>query len=298
MIKVNFGFLSEPTNIKWDNGACHISPLPDHAQHVADVKNQGGVHDGWWYPPLEKLGEPTNAPMKLGTYSLKATHELFLNCSEASDELANFLIALFGLLKGRRLQRDQWQHFYKTPLERKLNDFLASDESIVHALDAALVFWRSNTADSIRRLAFGAMHWHLFAQLYEHPFERFNAQYMALDACAELALYMEFPEYPKRRPRHWERASKLCDATGVPKPVWANLSLEQNTCVLAQRRNALIHEAMYGGQPVGFAHPVDHPNMELELTGLVARILLRLLLDIRNAYTSSECTTRSCSAFD
>lgn len=296
MNRVAFGFLNEPTDIQWDGGACRISPLAGYPQLVADLGNQTSVHDGWWYPPLVKLGARPDGQCKPKTFSLPATHELVLTCSDASEELANFLIALFGLLKGRRLQRDQWQHFYKAPLGSKLNDFLASDESIVRALDEALGFWRSHTADATRKLAFGAMHWHLFAQLYELQFERFNAQYMALDACAKLALKMKFAGYPGKQPQHWERASKLCDVTAVPKPVWVNPLTGQQTCALAERRNMLIHEALYGGQPVGFAYPVDHPNMELELTGLVARVLLSLL-GIQNAYTRSECTTRQYHEF-
>lgn len=297
MSPVAFGFLNEPTDIQWDASACRIAPVSDYVKLIFDVEQQPGVHDGWWYPPLVKLEKRNDAPSKPGTFALSATHALFLGCSDASDDLANFLIALFGLLKGRRLQRDQWQHFYKTPLNSKLNDFLASDASIVRSLDAALVFWRNHTTDPIRRLAFGAIHWHLFAQLYEHQFERFNSQYMALDACAQLALEMQFAGYPPKQPKHSERASKLCDATGVPRPVWLNPLPEKKTCALSQRRNALVHEAMYGDQAVGFAHPIDHPNMELELTCLVARILLRLL-GIQNAYTGSECTTRQIRVFE
>lgn len=72
--------------------------------------------------------------------------------------------------------------------------------------------------------------------------------------------------------------------------------LRQKSCALSERRNALIHEALYGGQPVGFAHPAGHEGMELELTRLVARLLLRLL-GIENEYTRSDCTTRSTIGF-
>ena len=297
MNPVDFGFLNEPTDIQWNQGACHILPLAGYEQRVIGVANQLGVHSGWFYPPLVKLGDRPDGPSKPNTFSLPVTHKLVLNCSDASEELANLLIALFGLLKGRRLQRDKWLHLYKTPLDSKLNDFSASDASIARALDAALVFWRSHTTDSVRRLSFGAIHWHLFAQLYEHQFERFNAQYMALDACAKLALEMQFPGYPTKQPQHWERTSKLCDVTGVPKPIWVHQLPGQNTCALAQRRNTLIHEAMYGDQPVGFAFPTDHHYMELELTGLVARIFLRLI-GVQNAYVATECTTRQTLKFD
>ena len=208
------------------------------------------------------------------------------------------MIALFGLLKGQRFQRPEWQHFYKAPVASKLNDFLATDAQVSTTLDVATGFWREHTRE-VQKLAFGALHWHLFAQLYEQQFERFNAQYMALDACAELARLTHFsgyPGYPPKHPPHAMRASVLCSCAGVPKPDWAMPISPKEGCALAQRRNALAHEAMYGGEPVGFAYPTDHKRMELELTGLVARIFLRLL-GVQNEYTRSPCSTRSMIGF-
>jgi hypothetical protein len=81
----------------------------------------------------------------------------------------------------------------------------------------------------------------------------------------------------------------------VPTPSWA-IPTGGKTCALAERRNALVHEAMYGGEPVGFTHPAEDKGMELELTGLVARLLLRLL-GIENEYTRSACTTYQTIGF-
>lgn len=293
---IPFGFLADATSITWDGGTSLIVPLATHAEVVAGMQQDKGVFDGWCYPPLRSVKSGVDVPLIPTTFSLPATHQLHLAASTATDEEANFMIALFGLLKGQRLQRPEWQHFYKAPVGRKLNDFSASNAQISRALDIASSFWRQHTTPEVRRIAFGAMHWHLFAQLYEHQFERFNAQYMALDACSKLALAINFPEYPPKQPPHATRAAKLCDVTGVPKPVWVDPAAGQKDCALAQRRNELAHEAMYGGQPVGFAHPVEHINMELELTGLVARIFLRLL-GIENEYTQSPCTTRMTMGF-
>lgn len=237
-----------------------------------------------------------DAPLIPKGFSLPETHQIHLTASTATDDEANFMIALFGMLKGQRLQRPEWQHFYKTPVASKLNDFDASDDQITKTLDIAAEFWRRHTSVEVRKLAFGALHWHLFAQLYEQQFERFNAQYMALDACAELALAITFPGYPGRRPPHSTRASTLCDCTGVPKPAWVDPQDAETSCALAQRRNDLAHEAMYGGQPVGFSFPTTHANMELELTGLVARNFLRLM-GVQNEYTQSTCTTRAMHGF-
>jgi hypothetical protein len=295
MNPVEFGFLANATAITWQGGANKIEPLAKHAEVVAAMQREIYVHDGWCYPPLSPVKSGVNAPLIPAGFALPATHQLHLSDTTADDEEANFMIALFGLLKGQRLQRPEWQHFYKAPVASKLNDFLATDAPISKTLDIATAFWRQYTPE-VRKLAFGALHWHLFAQLYEHQFERFNAQYMALDACAELALATSFPGYPAKRPTHAIRASVLCDCTGAPKPAWVDPFVPWKDCALARRRNALAHEAMYGGQPVGFAYPADHTLMELELTGLVARIFMRLL-GVRNEYTDSPCTTLAMTVF-
>ena len=129
---------------------------------------------------------------------------------------------------------------------------------------------------------FSALHWHLFAQLYEHGFERFNAQYMALDACSKLAELIDFPGYPKRKIKHFEIVAELCKCTNVGKPSWG---VEKDN-VLTVRRNALIHEALYNEQPIGFADSQESFDLNLELQSFVAKIYLSLL-GVRNEYTHS-----------
>lgn len=298
MIQTRFGYLQEATILTW--GAGQIDPLVDHASIVEHMQSNDRAYGGWLYPPLGPVArdskESKDAPLIAKGFSLPSTHMLSLSDEGWTDECANFFIALFGMLMGRRLQREGWQHFCKAPIDSKLCDFCADNREIVLALNKATEFWVKNVDSETRKLAFGALHWHLFAQLYEHDFERFNAQYMALDACSELAIAISWPGYPQRRPPHAKRASELCMSTGVSMPEWAAISAGKETCALADRRNALIHEGMYGGQPAGFAHPEKFRSMEFELTGLVARILLRLL-DIDNEYTRSDCTTRQTIGF-
>ena len=291
-MEVKFGALLEPCSLSWCDG--RIEPLPELDEIKNSLTQSSCSHDGWIYPPLKPVGRTAETPLMPVGFSLPATHQLVMDGEDS--EKANFIIALLGMLKGMRLQRPDWQHFYKTPITRKLNDFYATNSETEHALSIASSFWEQHQEPEIRKLIFGALHWHLFAQLYEHEFERFNAQYMALDACAELALLIDLPGYPDKRPPHAERASKLCECTGVQKPVWISPVSGEKSCALAQRRNVLIHEAMYGGQPVGFAYPPDHKDMERELTGLVARIYL-CLLGIKNEYTASVCTTDQIMGF-
>lgn len=296
MMGVRFGFLIEPASLAWSAGS--IEPLPDHESVVQGIRAHQQNYAGWLYPPLRgvrrdgsELKEPPNVP---ATFALPSTHLLTLTDGHADPAAADFFIALFGMLKGLRMQREGWQHFYKCPTKRgALSDFYADDREITTTLDLAAEFWQTHTDASTRKLAFGAIHWHLFAQLYEHEFERFNAQYTALDACWKLAETTQ----QLTASGHAERPRVLVENLGLHMPDWAERVVPgKSACSLSRRRNALVHEALYAGEPLGFAHPQTERGMELELQNFVARCIFGLL-GVRNEYTCSPVNTRQCFGF-
>lgn len=295
---VRFGFLIDSESMSWSAG--RIAPLADYELVVSRMRNYERVYGDWCYPPLVPVqsnrSETKVAPKMPAGFALPATHELLLTGGRAGAEAENFFIALFGMLNGLRLQREGWQHFYRTPVRPGvLCDFEAQKLEIAQALEIATRFWSTHADDSVRKQAFGALHWHLFAQLYTHDFERFNAQYMALDACWKLA-QKTLPGCPNGAFSHAQRAVKLCELLSIPSPEWGDVLSQEKSSPLSVRRNALIHEAMYADYPVGFVYPTEFCNMESELTCLVARIFLRLL-GIENEYTRSACTTRQTIGF-
>lgn len=293
---VRFGLLTEPASLVWRGGS--IEPLPDHADVVQDILSHQQHYAGWLFPPLRgvrrdsnEMKEPPNAPVP---FAIRSTHLLTLTDTHAEPAAENFFIALFGMLKGLRLQREGWQHFYKCPTKRgALCDFYADNREIETMLDLAAEFWLRHTDTATRKIAFSAIHWHLFAQLYEHEFERFNAQYTALDACWALA--RKALALPKAN--HAERPASLARSLGLLTPSWALTGAqEQSACSLSLRRNALVHEAIYADEPVGFAHPAKERGMALELQNFVARCIFALL-GVRNEYTRSPVNTRQCFDF-
>lgn len=295
---IRFGFLNEPLSVSWRYGT--IRPVPKFEEIASCFEQSAGVFKGWVYPPIKAVagqGAATQQAWIPATFSVPSSHILTPH-PDADPAHSDFFIALFGFLHGRRLQREGWQHFYKAPLSRQLCDFVTNKKSTEWALNQALAFCEQhNSKTEVLKLAFGALHWHTFAQLYEHEFERFDAQYKALDACYKLTC---LTQPGVRKVPHAERAFRLCEHFGIESPDWVvppGNQTDQKTCELAIRRNALAHEALYGGQPLGFAHPVDHGVMDLGLKFLVTRILL-CALGIKNEYTQSSATTRMDYAFD
>lgn len=274
--------------------------MDDWANLVAEFSASPGVYKGWTYPPIKAVdgqGAAAKKAWEPDTFSVPSTHTLTLN-PKTDPRHADFFIVLLSLLTGRRLQRQGWQHFYKSPLDRKLCDFLPSTSAICWAMDTATDFCeRHSNQPEVLKLAFGAIHWHTFAQLYKHEFERFDAQYKALDACYKLTC---LTQRPFKEPSHTKRAHRLCKHFGIEPPEWVipvKNAEGKETCELATRRNALAHEALYGNEPIGFAHPGDQGAMDRGLKALVARMLLSVL-GMKNEYTQSSSTTIKTHSFD
>ena len=296
LMETRFGFLQEPTALDWDGG--FIRPLEGHDAVVQDLLADPRWCSGCFFPPLtssSRLAPDGKAvPPMPTTFGLPPTHRISLNSITPDPASENFIIALFGMLKGLRLQREGWQHFHKCPTQRgSLCDFFADDREIVLTLDLATTFWMRNTESKTRKLAFGAIHWHLFAQLYEHEFERFNAQYIALDTCWKLAARV----IGVTAKGHGERPRLLAEKLNLQTPSWAMpTNQRENACTLSDRRNSLVHEAMYADEPLGFTHPKTERGMELEMRGFVARCIFSLL-GVSNEYTRSAVDSRQIVGF-
>ena len=75
--------------------------------------------------------------------------------------------------------------------------------------------------------------------------------YTAFDACFALAKSMQ---PPKRRIPHVGRVAWMCDLFGMETPAWADPATSApDDPEVAILRNATIHEALFVGEPLGFA---------------------------------------------
>jgi hypothetical protein len=216
--------------------------------------------------------------------------------SEADGrELGELAIALLGLLEGMRLIPEGWCHFYRAALEpHTLSDLVCGKSEIEEVLGIAETFWKDNRDSRIRRCLFGAIHWLLFSQSYEHDFEEFAAQYIVLDSCFKLHTKMK--GRPGRSCRHSERPSFLAQAYAIPEPSWATIQPDGN-CELSRLRNEFFHEGQYGGDPMGFAYPTTVPSITLQLKAFNTRVILGILA-VDCEYVRSRVNTRCMYGLD
>jgi hypothetical protein len=292
MSKTRFGFWPRP----WHVAAAGLSvePVADYADVVEAINKHERAFDGWMHPPLGRRFSSAlglSLPwMPAKAYGLPSTHEMSLDTDD--EALADFSIALIGLLDGMRLVREGWNHFYKTPIEpAKLVDFVCSESEMSRAIDMATRRWRALDKEC-QKWMFGAIHWYCFTAAYEHNFERFGGLYTVLDT-----LYCIHERLTSSRVTHAKRAVVLAETHQIPVPDWAQVHTINNKDVsrLSALRNEFFHEGRYGGEPIGFDFPEE--NITLELEAFVTRLILGML-SIKCAYVQTAATTQQTHGLD
>jgi hypothetical protein len=215
-------------------------------------------------------------------FQLPSTHVLRLNDeAEGQHKLSSFIIMVLGLLKGLRLVPADWAHFYRVPTKpHQLTDFYVTEAAVHRVLTLALDSWSASTSE-VRRLMFGAFHWHSFGRTYRQAFEIFNAQYTVLDTAWRIHQLKTGAAWTP----HAKRVEALAAAYCIPLPDWAVTT--NNSSFLSDLRNDLLHEGIWGGEPIGFGHPKQHGNIYRDLHGFNSRILLAIIGD-RSKYVASK----------
>lgn len=104
-------------------------------------------------------------------------------------------------------------------------------------------------------------------------FEKFHYLYMALDTCYKL---VESKSKPKQKPNHTQRVEWTCTKLGIPIPSWAKTKSD-----ISEIRNNAIHEALFGGEPLGFSlhgkTNLNNLNIILEMQNLICRLLVAIM---------------------
>ena len=287
---LNFGFLPEDRG--YSGGGLVIEPLPDIWERIAAVRSSGRTDGTWLYPPIEETkghgAEPLKIPAKV--YAVPETHRLSPSGKSymPEDDFCDLIISIIGFFKGLRLIPEGWNHFYKTPicLPGELVDFYLEDKQMERVLDQ-VVSWYSGVSPNVRSRMFGALHWYLTSQSYDHDFEIFSAQYIVLDSCWNIFRCMIGKE-PKDL--HAKRPAIMCDHFGMPVPCWAEISEKRS--YLSNLRNEFLHEGVFAKGAIGFKYPQRHPDIDLELKELNSRLIMALL-GFKASYIQSPVDHRS-----
>lgn len=292
-----FGFYPRPLEV--DAGDVSIRPLADFDETVEGVRSSDTVHDGWIYAGLQQSrdllsGRVCERPYSARVFGLGKTHR-FEHGSATGEEHVAFHLWALSFFLGVRLTATEGGFLDATPIEPgKLVDFVLLGRSLKGAIEFAEAFWMANRGEPRNAQRFSAAVHALFLGQYPQAmqFEEFIYLYTALDACYKLA---ESLRRPARRLGHAERIEWMCNEFGIQTPGWARATgAGGGRTEVSVLRNDALHEALYVGEPLGFAlhGTTTGENVTLEMAALVCRLLVALIGGQDSSYLTSPVDTR------
>jgi len=129
-------------------------------------------------------------------------------------------------------------------------------------------------------------------------YEEFFHLYAAMDAAYALMKRLGIVG----NARHFEKVGVMCDALGITTPIWAKDPSGDSE--VAALRNPTFHEALFSGEPLGFAvyrgasALGQNVNVLLEMEALMCRFIVALLGRPQSYYVKSPITTRQMHGLD
>lgn len=290
--RLEFGYFPKPLDIS--SGPITVCDLADLDLTVARVEGDDQAEQDWIYAPPQLVrnlgGNVRQRPYSARVFGLPKTHAIAHASCDGQDHLAFHLWAL-SFFTGMRLTATDAGFVDGTPIRPgKLVDFVLLGRGLVDALALAEAFWTHHRlAPERARLIAAAVHALFLGQNPQHlQFERFILLYTAIDACFALAKAVK---KPAGTISHAGRVKWMCDAFGMPTPAWADPA---SGAEVASLRNETVHEALFMGEPLGFAiHGTGtNLNLTLEMQALVCRLVVALLGAESCDYVRSPVNTR------
>ena len=279
---LNFGFHPNPLEIDVREVGVDIRALPNHEKDVAELRGSTRIEKDWYYAPASKAR----------VFALPKTHMITHKKSDNEEHL-KFHLWSFSFFSGLRLSAEEAGFLDATPLKPgTLVDFKPIGNSLSASIDLAERFWITNRSDPFQHRRFNAAVHALFLAQYPHllQYEEFLYLYIALDACYAIAKNLKSPIC---KAKHFRRAECLCEYFGMMVPDWAR-SNDNSQTEIANIRNWSMHEALYMGEPLGFAlHGIDtNRNLMRELKALICRFLVALIGGASVEYIQSSILSR------
>lgn len=291
---IEFGYCPELLSIS--NTLISIQQLPNREKAVVEVSSSPQLEADWIYSGTDEVYQMgvgmRSLPYARRVFGLPKTHVFQHVACDGRDHI-DFHIWALSFFLGMRLTATEAGFVDATPIKpRKLVDFLLVNKSLENSLDVTERFWQTRLTYPDRPKLFSAAVHAFFLAQYPRAlqFERFMYLYTSLDACYALASSIQPPQ---RHPTHAARVEWMCNLFGMPVPIWADTSNTQRP-ELSVIRNATFHEAIFMGEPLGFAlHGVGtNQNLTLEMEALICRLLVALIGADTADYVRTAITTR------
>lgn len=278
-LKMKFGFFPKKLNLK--HGPVTVSTLPDLCDIKKKVEGDPDVRKGWIYPGNKKTSSLGNGiilePYSCRIFGLPKTH-VIEHINADGEQHLKFHIWALSFFVGMRLTSEKTGFLDTTPIKKeKLVDFVVLGQLDI-SLELAEKFWTDNQSSLEQTQRISAAIHSLF--LSHNPqslrFEQFLYVYSALDACFAM-LWQKYPN--GKKPSHAKRLSWMCKKLSISIPTWAINGNRASGTEISCLRNNAVHEALFAGEPFGFANDGvgSNQNLVLEMQKLTCRILAGLL---------------------
>jgi hypothetical protein len=292
---MEFGFF--PENLDLAHGQVTVSTLPDFSSSKNKVQADSNIRDGWIYPGNAETrllgGGIRSEPYAYRIFGLPKTHAIEHANADGEQHL-KFHIWALSFFVGMRLTSEEAGFLDTTPIKKgALVDFVVIDK-LDRTVELAEKIWINNITcpEQIKRISAAIHSLFLSHNRQALRFEQFQYVYMALEACFAM-LWQKHKNGDK--PNHAKRLSWMCEKLDISIPTWAAVDDEQaKKTEVSGLRNDAFHEALFAGEPFGFA--IDgagsSQNLVLEMQNLTCRILVGLLGVTDTQYLKSAVNDR------
>jgi len=283
---LKFGFLIDRT--EFECGDFSIVTVDNYDKVMDSFYEFVRVSNGWIYGPEKKLNQKSREKEKFkqpgpvicdSFYRMSATHEI--KSSITDEDHLRFLILGYGFLQGLYLTPDGHSRLGRVPYEPGiLNGLLLSGDDYLNGMEIINNYYKSSS-EEVRNQMYACIHWFSVGQSSKFEWDRFDAQYKVLDGIYRLS--------GVKAPNHASRPVELSNKYGIILPKWAELDSITKRSQLSEDRNELVHEAKYGGEPIGYSYPSE--NYSLEFTSFNTKLIVSVL-GIDTPYIQAEPTNR------
>ncbi|MCF1957971.1 hypothetical protein L1K40_25690 [Escherichia coli] len=288
MIECQFGYYPKPINIEFDG--LSISTLPNLNEIVKRISNHPQTYKDWCYanPACrhEFVSDKTkNLPYPKRVFSLPKTHSIKSNLSQSEYD---FFIWSLSFFTGMRLTSTEAGFLDSTIIKPDvLFDFTTQvNPTIKLSYNYAK---NENNARKLKNISSIIHCLFLSKNPQSLPFEKFQYLYYALDGCFKvISLGYKFTKLDPK-PNHTKRITWCCDKLGIPTPDFVTIQSELYT--VSKIRNETMHEALFYGEPLGFAVSEDNASSKSNQVAFLLirnmeRLVCRMIVSIFNLSNS------------